>query len=463
MKGEGLADLVILAVVPGQTHEVAVQLAWKELPAPDAQLAALAEAEMRIGEVLDGGQIAQISLIPVPGGGQVKGVAAAYNPGPEVLAALVRTTYESVCQGADLAEVDTVEGPRTRVDLHCYVDTDDVVGIAAAYDEVTATRLDFAEIDETRWHVSVAGWSTTDANFRLVSGPLAGRQELFTELTTMARDAGASGIQVVDSMYGISFSGIGIAGAAILTLFLRRQARIPQPLVDLQLFKSRVFAIAITTGLLTLFAWSASAYLGGMYLQSVLGLPVLTAALLALPGAVVLTVTCILTPRLTERIGARAALVLCHFTMAAGLALLLATSTAIGIGWFVAATIVASFGFGISFALVADTAVSAVSPERAGSAGAIAEMSNELGNALGIALLGSVAAFVFRLLGPGVAPTLTETLDAATNAALIEQAKTAFVSGLHLAVVIAVVLCAALGVASLRWVPKRSRLDAAGS
>lgn len=257
--------------------------------------------------------------------------------------------------------------------------------------------------------------------------------------------------------------GIGIAGGAILTLFVRRQARIPQPLVDLQLFKSRVFAIAITTGLLTLFAWSASAYLGGMYLQSVLGLPVLTAALLALPGAVVLTVTCILTPRLTERIGARSALVLCHFTMAAGLALLLATTTAVGIGWFVAATIVASFGFGISFALVADTAVSAVSPERAGSAGAIAEMSNELGNALGIALLGSVAAFVFRLLGPGVAPTLTETLDAATNAALIEQAKTAFVSGLHLAVVIAVVLCAALGVASLRWVPKRSRLDAAGS
>lgn len=221
MKGEGLADLVILAVVPGQTHEVAVQLAWKELPAPDAQLAALAEAETRIGEVLDGGQIAQISLIPVPGGGQVKGVAAAYNPGPEVLAALVRTTYESVCQGADLAEVDTVEGPRTRVDLRCYVDTDDVVGIAAAYDEVTATRLDFAEIDETRWHVSVAGWSTTDANFRLASGPLAGRQELFTELTTLARDAGASGIQVVDSMYGISFSGIvsadqsGLCGALL--------------------------------------------------------------------------------------------------------------------------------------------------------------------------------------------------------------------------------------------------------
>lgn len=101
--------------------------------------------------------------------------------------------------------------PRERVDLRCYVDTDDVVGVAAAYDEVTATRLDIAGIDETRRHVSVAGWPTSDALFRLESGPLAGRQELCTALATMARDAGASGIQVVDSGNGISFSGTASA------------------------------------------------------------------------------------------------------------------------------------------------------------------------------------------------------------------------------------------------------------
>lgn len=255
---------------------------------------------------------------------------------------------------------------------------------------------------------------------------------------------------------------IGVVGAAIIYGFLRRQKRIEHPLVELGLFTSPVFAIAIATGLLTLVAWSATAYLGGMYLQSVLGLPVLTAALLALPGALILMVVCVLTPRLTARIGARATLALCHFTMAGGLALLLATTTTQGTAWYLVATSVASVGFGISFTIVSDTAVSAVPSDRAGSAAAIAEMSNELGNALGVAVLGSAAAFSFRLFGPDVAPTLVETLEVAVQAAVIEQAKGAFVSGLHIAVAIAVVLCAALGVASLRSVPQRPGRDAAG-
>ena len=246
----------------------------------------------------------------------------------------------------------------------------------------------------------------------------------------------------------------GIAGVLILTWFVLRQRTLDYPLLDVTLFREKVFTVAIITGLLSLFAWSAAAYLTGIYLQSVLGLPVLTAALLALPGAAVLTTVCIVTPKITERIGGRAALVLCHFSMAAGLALLLANTITGGIGWFIASTIVAGVGYGISFALVADTAVSAVPANRAGSAGAIAETSNEIGNALGIALLGSAAALIFRLVGPDLAPTLDETLDLGLAAGVVEQAKSAFLTGLHVAVSIAAVLCAALGVLALRWIPK---------
>jgi len=162
----------------------------------------------------------------------------------------------------------------------------------------------------------------------------------------------------------------------------------------------------------------------------------------------------VITPRIAERIGKRRALALCYFTIAAGLALLLPTTTTGGIGWFIASTAVAGIGYGISFALVADTAVAAVPPERAGAAGAIAETSNEIGNALGIALLGSTAALVFRLLGPDLAPTLGETLDLDATAPAIEQAKEAFLSGLHIAMAIAAVLCAGLGILALRWIPK---------
>ncbi|WP_426368333.1 MFS transporter [Streptomyces sp. E-08] len=256
----------------------------------------------------------------------------------------------------------------------------------------------------------------------------------------------------------------GLAGVAVLTWFGVRQRRLEHPLIDFSLFRERVFTIAVITGLLPLAAWSAVAYLAGVYLQSVLGLPVLRAALLALPGAVVLTVTCVVTPSLVDRVGTRTALLVCHFSIATGLLLLLPAAATGGTGWYVASTASAGIGYGISFAVVADTAVGAVPPERAGSAGAIAETSNEIGNALGIALLGSLAAVLFRLQGPDLAPTLDETLrvpglaDAAASAA-----RSAFVTGLRVAAATAAVLHVALGLFTLRRLPRDSGSRDSGS
>lgn len=247
----------------------------------------------------------------------------------------------------------------------------------------------------------------------------------------------------------------GLIGITTLGWFVRRQRRLEHPLIDFSLFRERVFTVAIITGLLPLAAWSATAYLAGTYLQSVLDLPVLRAALLALPGAAVLTLTCIVTPALVGRVGKRTALMTCHGCIAVGLLLLLPTSVSGGIRWYVASTVIAGIGYGISFSVVADTAVAAVHPQRAGSAAAIAETSNEIGNALGIALLGSLAALIFRLQGPDLAGTLNETLQApGLTAAVIDDAKSAFVTGLHAAAVIAGILHAALGVFALRHLPR---------
>ncbi|MER5227854.1 MFS transporter [Streptomyces flaveus] len=246
-----------------------------------------------------------------------------------------------------------------------------------------------------------------------------------------------------------------LLGVVLLTFFAVRQRHLEHPLIDFSLFRDRVFTIAIITGLLPLAAWSAAAYLAGIYLQSVLSLSVLHAALLALPGAVVLTVSCIVTPAVVDRIGKRTALIICHFSIAAGLGLLLLTTTTGGIGWYIASTAIAGVGYGISFSLVADTAVGAVPTERAGSAGAIAETSNEIGNALGIAILGSLAALIFRLQGPALAPTLDETLQLPDLApAALQEAKAAFVTGLHAAAAVAGLLHVALGTVALRWLPK---------
>ncbi|MCX8279119.1 MFS transporter [Phyllobacterium sp. 0TCS1.6C] len=269
---------------------------------------------------------------------------------------------------------------------------------------------------------------------------------LFTwSLKTVA----AEGFTVMQSTGGV----IGILGLAV---FLRRQTRIAYPLLDLSLFRDPVFFIAILTGLLSLVVWSATGFLSGIYLQTVLGFDVFTTALLTLPGAVVLTATCVGTARIVDWLGQRAALVTTHLLISMGVFLLLLTSTQTGVAAFIASTIIAGIGYGLSFSLVADVAVSAVPAERAGAAGSIAETSNELGNALGITLLGSLAALSFRLFGPGVAGTLNETLDHAgitTEAAA--QAKEAFLTGLHLVVTVGGLLTLLVAVAASVFLPKR--------
>ncbi|GCA49670.1 antiseptic resistance protein [Sinorhizobium sp. KGO-5] len=248
----------------------------------------------------------------------------------------------------------------------------------------------------------------------------------------------------------------GAAGIMALALFVLRQARLEYPLLDLGLFRDRIFSTAILTGLLSLVVWSAAGYLSGVYLQSVLGIDVFAAALLTLPGAIVLTATCVGTARIVERMGRKTALVATHLLISAGAFLLLFTTTEAGIAVFVASTMVAGVGYGLSFSLVADIAVSAVPASRAGAAGSIAETSNELGNALGISLLGSLATLNFRLFGPGVAGTLDETLDQPGLAyqSLI-QAQEAFLTGMHVAIGTGGLVTLAVGVLAWVWLPSR--------
>jgi DHA2 family multidrug resistance protein-like MFS transporter len=248
----------------------------------------------------------------------------------------------------------------------------------------------------------------------------------------------------------------GVIGIVALALFLRRQTRIDYPLLDLSLFRDRIFSIAILTGLLSLVVWSAASYLSGIYLQTVLGFDVFTTALLTLPGAMVLTATCVATARIVEWMGRKTALVATHLLISAGVFMLLLTSTESGVVAFIASTMIAGVGYGLSFSLVAEVAVSAVPAERAGAAGSIAETSNELGNALGITLLGSLAALSFRLLGPGVAGTLNETLDHADIAPeAAVQAKEAFLTGLHIAVGVGGLLTLIVGIVAWLWLPRK--------
>ena len=291
---------------------------------------------------------------------------------------------------------------------------------------------------------------------REVRGARPGRTDLFSILlSAMGLLLAIHGIKRITTYGAELHSGLlTILGFVLLAVFILRQRSLKHPLLDVSLFKEPVFSVAILTGFFSLFVWSSAAYLSMTYLQSFLGLPVLDSALLAIPGAMVLILFSVFTPLLVEHVGARTALIICHFSMALGMLMLVFTGSSTGTVFYIASTLVSGIGFGISFSLVADTAVGAVPESRAGAAGAVAETSNEIGNALGIALLGSVLTVVFRIIYPGTETGLGEVIDSSgIDSEAFIQAQKAFLAGFHIVATVAAAICGILGFLTIRWIP----------
>lgn len=264
---------------------------------------------------------------------------------------------------------------------------------------------------------------------------------------------------------GLDATGVvvGVVGVAALVAFLRHQRRARHPLLQIALFRLPQFSSAVTSALICMMTLGALSYLTGIYLQSVLGRDVLAAALAGLPMAVAVAVFSLGASKVEALLGTRAAFVLALLAAAVGNAGLLFVGTDTPLWVYLVPTTIAGIGYGIVFSLVSEVAVGSAPPERAGAASGISETSFELGSALGLALLGSLATAVFRAdgAGRGFADTLGQTLDRARSigdSALAGDARTAFVDGLHIAVgvssVLLVVLAAVIAVVLRRRDPR---------
>ena len=145
---------------------------------------------------------------------------------------------------------------------------------------------------------------------------------------------------------------------------------------------------------------------------------------------------------------------------AAGFVLLTQLTATSGLGLLVAGSVTVSAGLGPMMALatdemvgadrkgltsVPDVIVGAAPPERAGAAAALSSMAPQLGGALGIAVLGSVVAAVFRSAGTG-ADTLGAAVASAEDRAGLAAAREAFTDGIALAATVSAVLVAVLAI-----------------
>ncbi|EGD55102.1 MFS transporter [Gordonia neofelifaecis] len=187
----------------------------------------------------------------------------------------------------------------------------------------------------------------------------------------------------------------GLFGSAMLVLFLWHESRATAPLLNLRLFRNPTFSACVAVALVGMMAEGGIAYLSNTYLQSVLGYDVLAAALAGLPMAVTVATFSIFADRVARLTGPR--LALAGSVTLAGISNIgfLALGTASPLWIFMVLSAVAGIGYGVVFSLVTDIVVGSAPPEQSGAASAISETSFELGTALGLALLGSLATAVF--------------------------------------------------------------------
>ena len=301
--------------------------------------------------------------------------------------------------------------------------------------------------------------------------PKAGRLDIVSALLSLAA--------MLCIIYGVkkiaefgvgptSLAAIGL-GLALVVLFVRRQNRLADPMIDMALFRIPALSASLAINLSSIMFMFGSFIFFAQYLQLVAGLSPLEAGLWSLPSSIAFTLCSFVTPALAARIPTARLIAGGMGVAALGFVWL---SFAPSLVQIVSASIVFSVGFTPVIALTTGLVVGSAPPERAGAASAMSETSAELGGALGVAILGSLGTAIYRsrmseVAMPGTSPealagaraTLGGALSAAGQMApdqaapVLATARAAFMGGFHAVAalsILAMLFCAVLALTVLR-------------
>ena len=270
-----------------------------------------------------------------------------------------------------------------------------------------------------------------------------------------------------EGFHAISLVPIAV-GIMFGTLFIRRQKTLADPLIDLALFKIPAFNASLMVNLAGVFFIFGIFLFQNQYLQLVLKLTPLQAALWSIPPSLVFTFMSLHAWRVTEKFGPVKSVIGGLVINALGTALMGAAALAQNLYGILGASMVMGFGFVPVILTTTGLIVGSAPVERAGSASAISETSAEFGGALGVAVLGSLGTFIYRAMMTGAdltalpaasAEAANGSLGAAveeagklglTDAPWLTLARQAFADGFALSCFLA-----ALTLLLLAWVAKR--------
>lgn len=272
----------------------------------------------------------------------------------------------------------------------------------------------------------------------------------------------------------VSFS-LAIACFSLLC-FIIRELTASFPLLDLRVFKNSRFSVAALTITIVAFAQLGVMFLAQQYVQNVLGYTTLQAGFSGFPLSIAVLIASPLSAKIDGKFGSK-------ITIAAGFLF-------IGIGFLTAllwsvhspyiqiclSYILIGIGLGLTMTPSTNAIMNSLPPDKAGIASAVNDVTRDLGNSLGIAVNGSIAAMSYTTvlekmgkdipasqqaeISQNIIRTITSSLSGALEVAqrypgvnatqMVSAAKQAFLDGQLAAMLLSAILCF-LGMGIVLW------------
>jgi EmrB/QacA subfamily drug resistance transporter len=196
--------------------------------------------------------------------------------------------------------------------------------------------------------------------------------------------------------------GLFLAAAAILGLFLYIESRVPAPMLDLSLFRQRVFSAAAASAIFNYVCLYTLLFLLPFYLEDGRGLNPAQAGLLLTAQPLVMAVSAPLSGALSDRIGSRLLSTLGMGVLAIGLFLMSRMGALTPLLLVPAALLIVGLGTGIFIAPNTSALMGSAPRNRQGVAAAVLATARNVGMVLGVGLAGAVFSTV-RVVQPGSA------------------------------------------------------------
>ena len=301
--------------------------------------------------------------------------------------------------------------------------------------------------------------------------------------------AGLSIIGIVSLVYGLieaptegwmspATLGAFVIAVTVLVLFALWELHVDEPMLDIRYFRNAAFTTGTAGMMLIFLGMYGVMFLLTQYFQLVLGLSALGAAIRLLPMPPIMLIVSPLTPRLSARFGPPRVVATGMLLVLVGFLMFTGLSPHTAYPYVLACLVPFIVGMALTMSPMTASIMSAVPSRRAGAGSAMNDASRELGAALGVAVLGSVAAsrYASALAGSTThlpaamhhqaRSSLTGALQVAAQlphrAGVLLQhgADIAFVQGIHVACFVGATLAGLATVLVLRYLPAGATVHA---